>query len=73
MGGRSVGANPTKSIPVIRGGWAETKAAYRLLDNDVLDWPALLETQREPTVERMAGQERGLCLQNTTELNFRPA
>jgi hypothetical protein len=30
-------AQPTGSIPLASGGWAETKAAYRLLDNDALD------------------------------------
>ncbi len=63
-------ANPTQSIPVACGGWAETKAAYRLLDNDALDWPALLGAHSQPTVARMAVQERVLCLQDTTELDF---
>ena len=30
-------AQPTGSIPLASRGWAETKVAYRLLDNDALD------------------------------------
>jgi hypothetical protein len=63
-------AQPTASIPLACGGWAETKAAYRLLDHDALDWRALLEAHAEPTVQRMAQQARVLCLQDTTELDF---
>src|SRR5690606_28374095 len=29
-------SNPTGSIPIACGGWGETKAAYRLLDNEAL-------------------------------------
>jgi hypothetical protein len=63
-------SNPTASIPMACGGWAETKAAYRLLDNEALDWRALLEAHRQPTIGRMAGLTRVLCLQDTTELDF---
>lgn len=31
-------ARPTGSIPVASGGWAEAKAAYRLLDNPAMEW-----------------------------------
>lgn len=31
-------SSPTKSIPVACAGPAEVKAAYRLLDNEGLDW-----------------------------------
>jgi hypothetical protein len=36
-------AAPTASIPAACRGWAETKAAYRLLDNNSVDWRELLE------------------------------
>lgn len=36
-------ARPTGGIPVARDGWAETKAAYRRLDNEALDWREGLE------------------------------
>ena len=63
-------AHPTQSIPLACGGLAETKAAYRLLDNDAVDWRALLAAHGEPTVTRMGREDRVLCLQDTTELDF---
>jgi hypothetical protein len=63
-------AHPTKSIPLACGGLAETKAAYRLLDNPAVDWRGLLEAHGEPTIGRMAREARVLCVQDTTELDF---
>lgn len=63
-------AGPTRSIPVACGGLAETKAAYRLLDNESVDWRSLLAAHGEPTVARMGREARVLCLQDTTELDF---
>ncbi len=63
-------ARPTGSIPLASGGWAETKAAYRLLDTEALDWRELLEVHTERTRERLQDQPVVLCLQDTTELDF---
>lgn len=63
-------AQPTGSIPLACGGWAETKAAYRLLDNPATDWRTMLEVHTTRTVERLAGQPVMLCIQDTTELDF---
>ena len=63
-------AQPMGSIPVASGGWAETKAAYRLLDNPALEWREMLEVHTQHTRERMAGQSVGLCIQDSTELDF---
>lgn len=63
-------ARPTGSIPVASGGWAETKAAYRLLDNPALEWCEMLEVHTARTVERLKGEEVVLCIQDTTELDF---
>jgi len=63
-------AQPLGSIPVASGGWAETKAAYRLLDNPALEWRDLLELHTQRTRERMIGQPVVLCIQDTTELDF---
>lgn len=63
-------AQPTQSIPQACGGLAETKAAYRLLDNDAVEWRAMLAAHGEPTLERMGLEERVLCIQDTTELDF---
>ncbi|MCB1825527.1 MAG: IS4 family transposase [Candidatus Competibacteraceae bacterium] len=61
---------PTGSIPLACGGWPETKAAYRLLDNPAVEWREILEVHSTRTVERLAGQPVVLCLQDTTELDF---
>ena len=66
----ALAAAPTGSIPLASGGWAETKAAYRLLDNEALDWREMLEVHTRRTVERMRGQPVVLCIQDTTELDF---
>lgn len=63
-------ARPTGSIPVASGGWAETKAAYRLLDNPALEWREMLEVHTARTVERLTGEPVVLCIQDTTELDF---
>ena len=63
-------AQPTGSIPLASGGWAETKAAYRLLDNPALEWRELLEVHTRRTAERMQGQAVVLCIQDTSELDF---
>ena len=59
-------AQPMGSIPVASGGWAETKAAYRLLDNPALEWREMLEVHTQHTRERMTGQPVGLCIQDST-------
>ena len=63
-------AQPTGSIPLACTGWAETKAAYRLLDNPATEWREILEVHTTRTVERMVGQPVVLCIQDTTGLDF---
>ncbi len=63
-------AQPTGSIPLACGGWPETKAAYRLLDNPAVEWREILDVHTTRTVERMVGQPVVLCIQDTTELDF---
>src|SRR5512144_2541497 len=63
-------AHPLGSIPMASGGWAETKAAYRLLDNPALEWREVLEVHTQQTRERMAGHPVVLCIQDSTELDF---
>src|SRR5512143_2124617 len=66
----NLSAQPQGSIPVASGGWAETKAAYRLLDKPALEWRELLEVHTQRTRERMIGQPVVLCIQDSTELDF---
>src|SRR5512134_1164045 len=63
----ALAAQPTASIPLASGGWAETKAAYRWLDNPALEWRDLLEVHTLRTGERLQGPPVVLCLQDTTE------
>jgi hypothetical protein len=66
----TLSAAPTASIPAACRGWAETKAAYRLLDNDAVDWRDLLEPHWVCSEQRMSAYDRVLCIQDTTELDF---
>lgn len=63
-------AQPTGSILLACGGWSETKAAYRLLDNPAVEWREILDVHATRTVERMVGQAVVLCIQDTTELDL---
>lgn len=66
----ALAAQPRGSIPLASGGWPETKAAYRLLDNPALEWREILEAHTQRTQERMQGEAVVLCIQDTTELDF---
>lgn len=63
-------ADPTASVPKACQGWGETMAAYRFLDNDNVDWRAIMAPHWQQTEQRMAAQPVVLCLQDTTELDF---
>ncbi len=63
-------ADPTASVPKACRGWGETMAAYRFLDNDSVDWRAIMAPHWQQTQQRMAVQPVVLCLQDTTELDF---
>jgi hypothetical protein len=66
----ALAAQPTASIPVASGGWAETKAAYRLLENPAREWREIREVHPARTVQRLQGQPVALCIQDTTDLDF---
>lgn len=63
-------AKPTASIPAACGGWGDTAAAYRMLDNERCDWREVIEAHGRCAVQRMAGLPVVLCLHDTTELDF---
>ncbi|MFO1371528.1 MAG: IS4 family transposase [Candidatus Competibacteraceae bacterium] len=65
-----LGAQPGASIPVACGGWAEPRAAYRLLAHEEVDWAAVLTPHWECSVERMRGHPVVLCVQDSTELDY---
>ena len=55
--------HPATSLPHAWLGWAETKAAYRLLDNEKMVPNAILEAHRNARLERIndIGDERMSC------------
>jgi hypothetical protein len=63
-------AKPTASIPGACGGWGDTAAAYRMLDNERCDWREIIEAHGRATVKRMVDLPVVLCLNDTTELDF---
>lgn len=63
-------SNPESSINEACIGWAETKAAYRMLDNEKLDPDCILEAHRESLAVRIKGQKTVLAIQDTTYFRF---
>ena len=61
---------PRASIPTACEGWAETKAAYRLLSNGAVDPMELLACHAGKSEQRAQGHPVVLCIQDTTELDF---
>ena len=62
---------PTESIPNACGTWADTQAAYRLLDHDDLGWESILAPHFERSGDRMRAHPVVLCINDTTELDFK--
>lgn len=62
--------HPTVSLPEASGNWAATKAVYRLLGNPRVEEDAIRRAHYQATRERVAGKERILAIQDTTELNY---
>ena len=65
-----LGERPAASLPQACGGWSQTKAAYRFLDNDAVNPQALLAAHTQATVGRMQDHAVVLALQDTTTLNY---
>lgn len=66
----SFAENPSASIPVACGGWAETIAAYRFFGQEKSDWRDILQPHIGCTLKRIEPYPVVLCLQDTTELDF---
>lgn len=67
---QQLAAKPTASIPAACGGWGDTTAAYRMLDNERCDWREILQAHGHCTEQCMAELNVVLCLHDTTELDF---
>ena len=65
-----LGSNPSLSIPASCKGWAETKAAYRFFDNELVSEDKIFECHRQSTLERIKDCPVVLFIQDTTTLNY---
>jgi hypothetical protein len=61
---------PTAPINQACDDWADTKAAYRLFDNEKVTPEKILSPHQRRTGERMAGYPVVLAVQDTTILNY---
>jgi hypothetical protein len=71
---KRLSAAPEQSIPqALNGNWAETKAAYRFLKNERVTLQAILEGQRQATLERLIQQapDLELLVQDTATFDFK--
>jgi len=66
----TLGNNPQVSIPAACNGWSETKAAYRLFDNNKVTAQDILEPHYACSAERMSQHPVVLCVQDTTEVDY---
>jgi Transposase DNA-binding/Transposase Tn5 dimerisation domain len=63
-------AHPTVSIPAACGGRAEMEAAYRLFDNENVNFDNILQPHQEATRRRIGGQSVVILAQDTTEVDL---
>ena len=63
-------AKPTANIPEACGSVKSAKAAYRFLDNEAVEWQAILHPHYEATEERLREHRLVLVAQDTTTLNY---
>jgi hypothetical protein len=63
-------AQPTANIPQACGSAKAAKAAYRFLDNQAVQWQAILQPHYEQTQERLRDHKLVLVAQDTTSLNY---
>lgn len=64
------GKQPMAGINQACEDWADSKAAYRFVDNEKVTASKLLKPHTQRTVERMKSYKRVLAVQDTTFLNF---
>src|SRR5579862_8011636 len=61
---------PEASVPQASGNWAATKAVYRFWDHEQVTPEAIRAAHRQSTVQRLAGQQTVLAIQDTTSLSL---
>jgi hypothetical protein len=62
---------PSANLPQACRGWAEVQAAYRFLSQDKVRWQDILQPHWDASLERIKAHPVVLCLQDTTELDFK--
>jgi len=62
-------APPTERVPATSGTWADTKAAYRLFDNERVDAVTVLDGHGRATLRRIAAEPRWCCWFRTRRLS----
>jgi len=63
-------AKPTAHLPQACGSSGATKAAYRFLDNEAVEWRAILQAHYQASAERIGAHRLVLVAQDTTTLNY---
>lgn len=70
-------AMPTAMLPQALSSWSSLKAGYRFMNNAHVTQKAIIETERQETLQRLSNMPAGMVLavQDTTSFNFgnRPA
>ncbi len=63
---------PMSSINAVCSTWSDTKAAYRLFDNEKVASEEILAAHRAETLKRIEEEEVVYAIQDTTYLNYHP-
>lgn len=66
----ALASHPTASVPAACGGYAETAAAYRLIENPQVTMQGLLEPHIAATRRRLAEQATAIVPGDTTEIDL---
>jgi hypothetical protein len=61
---------PSESIPASCGGWSETIATYRFLNNDRVTYNNVLEGHHSASKERISRSDIVLAIQDTTSIDY---
>lgn len=66
----ALAANPGCSLPEACKSWADTKGAYRFLDNEEIELAEILNGHRRSTLQRIGEHPMILAVQDTTTYSF---
>lgn len=66
----TLAAKPGDSLPQACGDWAQTKGAYRFLENERVELKPLQQPLFETTAQQCRAEKCILCVQDTTTVSF---